>query len=166
LNFRLFSLLRSKSFSPPFSLHLDLSVFWCSRAWGVGQNAVVCGGFVCVGASLCWLSGCDWVVGTVVWDIEGGVCVVAVGERWVVLECVRGKGVGCLGSLLLGCANRSCSRGKEVGGFVGVCGWLELGVGCLCLSFVVSVPGVFGFWSSEVVVFSWWIRPCCRGCAR
>ncbi len=57
---------------------------------------MVCGGFVCVGASLCWLSGWDWVVGTVVWDIEGGVCVVAVGERWVVVECVGGRTCLCL----------------------------------------------------------------------
>ena len=40
------------------------------------------------------LSGCDWVVGTVVWDIEGGVCVVVVGGRWVV--CVCGERCLCL----------------------------------------------------------------------
>ncbi len=53
---------------------------------------------VCVSFGV--LSGCDWVVKTVVWDIEGGVCVVAVGGRWVVLECVCGKRCLCL--LLVG----------------------------------------------------------------
>ena len=89
-------LLRSKSFSPPSSLHLDLSFFWCPRTWDVGQNSVVCVWFVCVWVSFCWLGGCDWVVETVVWDVEGGVCVVAVGERWVVVECVGGRTCLCL----------------------------------------------------------------------
>ena len=49
---------------------------------------------VCV--SFGGLSGREWVMETVVWDIEGGVCVVVVGGRWVVLECVRGERCLCL----------------------------------------------------------------------
>jgi hypothetical protein len=55
---------------------------------------VVCGWFVGVCVSFCGLSGCDWVVETVVLDIEGGVWRVRrggvrkVGGPGV---CVRGK---------------------------------------------------------------------------
>ena len=54
----------------------------------MGQNAVVCVGLVVVCVSGDGLSGCDWVVGTGVWDLGVGVCVVVVGGRWVVLGCV------------------------------------------------------------------------------
>ncbi len=53
---------------------------------------------VCVSFGV--LSGCDWVVKTGVWGIEGGVCVVTVGGSWVFLECVCEKICLCL--LLVG----------------------------------------------------------------
>ena len=55
----------------------------------MGQNAVVCVGLVGVCVSGDGLSGCDWVVGTGVWDLGVGVCVVVVGGVGVVvLGCV------------------------------------------------------------------------------
>ena len=62
----------------------------------MGQNAVVCVGLVRVRVSFDGLSGCDWMVGTVVRDLGVGVCVVVVGGRWVVLECVCGERCLCL----------------------------------------------------------------------
>ena len=56
----------------------------------MGQNAVVCVGLVGVCVSGDGLSGCDWVVGTGVWDLGVGVCVVVVGGwdwwSWVVCK--------------------------------------------------------------------------------
>ena len=88
---------------------------------------------VCV--SFGGLSGRDWVMETVVWDIEGGVCVVVVGKGLgvVVLGCVyRDRclflcGVGpsrvvrCLfvGGLLAG---ECLGRGREIGCLGHACG--------------------------------------------
>ncbi len=47
----------------------------------MGQNEVVCVGLVRVRVSFDSLSGCDWVVGTVVWDLGVGVCFVVGGGR-------------------------------------------------------------------------------------
>ena len=55
----------------------------------MGQNAVVCVGLAGVCVSGDGLIGCDWVVGTGVWDLGVGVCVVVVGGVGVVvLGCV------------------------------------------------------------------------------
>ena len=47
----------------------------------MGQNAVVCVGLVRVRVACDVLSGYDWVVGTVVWDLGVCVCFVVVGGR-------------------------------------------------------------------------------------
>ena len=100
----------------------------------MGQNAVVCVGLVGVWVSGDGLSGCDWVVGTGVWDLEGCVCVVVVGGVGaVVLGCVYrdrclclcvvgpSRVVRCLfvGGLLSG---ECLGRGREVGCLGHACG--------------------------------------------
>ena len=124
----------------------------------MGQNAVVCVGFVGVCVSGDGLSGCDWVVGSGVWDLGVGVCVVVVGGMGVVVLgcvcrdrclclCVVGPSqvVRCLfvGGLLAG---ECLGRGREVG--------CRVQVVCSGRACGVSLPVVFGFLSLLMVLSS------------